>query len=251
MDWRDKINVVNCQDCLDLMSEMPDKCVDLTVTSPPYNLGNNHHTGTIKHNPYDDDKNELEYQEWQIDILNEIYRVTKETGSILYNHKNRITKGMQISPYEWIYKTRWIIKQEIIWDNGSQNFDKIRFYPRTERIYWLAKSASTILDNKISHHDIFNSSEWPPEGTDKGHTRSFPVKMIMDLIYCFPDGDLVLDPFMGSWTTAVAARNLGRNWIGAELSAEYCRIGENRLRQQVIDFTSENINEGENGLSNT
>ena len=55
----------------------------------------------------------------------------------MYQHKNRIKKGVQISPYEWIKSL--FIKQEIVWINES-NFDKIRFYPFTERVYWLTKS---------------------------------------------------------------------------------------------------------------
>ena len=123
-------------DCLELMKELPDGSVDLVVTSPPYNLGNNHHTGNKHHNPYLDDMPENQYQEWQINILNECYRVLKQDGSIMYNHKNRIKEGEQITPYKWILKTKFIVKQEIIWENQSQNFDKIRFYPFTERIYW-------------------------------------------------------------------------------------------------------------------
>jgi len=76
--------------------------------------------------------------------------VLKNNGSLIYQHKNRISKGIQISPYEWIYKSNFIIKQEIVWINRSQNFDKIRFYPFTERVYWLAKDNKTKLYNKIN-----------------------------------------------------------------------------------------------------
>ena len=95
------------------------------------------------------------YQQWQIEILKECYRVLKEDGSMWYNHKNRIKNGKQIEPYQWLYKTPFTIKQEIVWQNGSQNFDKIRFYPMTERVYWLAKNPKTKMINTINHHDIF------------------------------------------------------------------------------------------------
>lgn len=137
------------------MKSIPDGSVDLIITSPPYNLGNTHHTGTKRHKAYDDNLPEKEYQEWQIQVLNECWRVLKDMGSMIYNHKNRIKNGVQITPYEWLLKTKFIIKQELVWFNRSQNFDKIRFYPMTERVYWLAKSPKTKLFNAINHHDLF------------------------------------------------------------------------------------------------
>ncbi len=155
-----EINQIICGDNVEVLKTFPDNCIDLTVTSPPYNLGSKHHTGNKTFSPYDDNVKEPEYQKNQINILNEIFRVTKSTGSLIYNHKNRIKKGLQITPYEWLLKTKWVIKQELVWFNMSQNFDKIRFYPMTERIYWLSKSCETKLVNTINHHDVFSSKDW-------------------------------------------------------------------------------------------
>lgn len=177
------------------MKNIPDGSIDLIITSPPYNLGNTHHTGNIRHKVYDDNMPENEYQAWQVQILNECYRVLKYDGSVIYNHKNRIKNGVQITPYEWILKTPFIVKQEIVWFNGSQNFDKIRFYPMTERIYWLAKSPKTKLFNIINHHDLFDTKEWKAVGTKGEHKRAFPEKMVEDFIKCFPDAKIILDPF--------------------------------------------------------
>lgn len=213
------------------MRDIPDKSVDLVVTSPPYNLGNTHHTGDIRHKAYDDNLPEEEYQQWQIEVLNEIYRVLKSDGSVIYNHKNRIKNGEQITPYEWLLKTPFIIKQEIVWFNGSQNFDKIRFYPMTERIYWLAKDKKTVLYNTINHHDLFNKDEWQPEGTSKEHKRAFPVRFAEDMIICFPQAKIILDPFLGSGTTAIAAHNTGRRFIGIEKEPKYVEIARKRVEQ--------------------
>src|SRR5690606_11221562 len=109
---------------------------------------------------------EDEYQKSQILFLDKLYEVTKEGGSLMYNHKNRISNGIQISPYEWIFKTKWTIKQEIVWFNGSQNFDKCRFYPMTERIFWLSKGVETKFRNAINQNDLIKES---PVGTDKIH----------------------------------------------------------------------------------
>ena len=216
-------------DCLEKMKDIADGSIDLTVTSPPYNLGSDHHTGSKRHIPYSDNLCEQEYQSTQINILQEISRLTKDTGSILYNHKNRIKNGEQITPYSWLLKTQWVVKQEIIWVNRSQNFDKIRFYPWTERIYWLAKKPTTKLCNVLNHHDVFDFKEWKPVGTKGNHTRAFPVQMVQDLVSCFPDAQTVLDPFMGSGTTGVACKKLNRSFIGIEMDAEYFKIAESRI----------------------
>jgi len=234
MTWIDKINTIWQGDCLELMKEIPEKSIDLVFTSPPYNLGNTHHTGNKRHKAYQDNMPEQEYQEWQIMVLRECYRVLKDTGSVIYNHKNRIKNGIQITPYEWLLKAPLIVKQELVWFNGSQNFDKIRFYPMTERIYWLAKSPKTKLFNVINHHDFFDKKEWKAIGTKGFHTRAFPEKMVEDILSCFPDAKIILDPFAGSGTVGIACKNLDRNFILMEKEEKYCEIGRQRLRQQVL-----------------
>ena len=228
-----KLNKIYNQDCLEGLKQLPDECIDLCIMSPPYNLGKGHHTGNKRHNPYNDNLPESEYQQWQIEVLNELYRVLKPDGSIMYNHKNRIKDGKQISPYEWLFKTSFTIKQEIIWVNRSQNFDKIRFYPWTERVYWLTKSPQTKMFNSINHCDFFDYNEWKPVGTKGQHIRAFPLKMVEDLISCFPDSQIILDPFMGSGTTAIASINTKRNYIGFELDTTYCGIANGRIQDIV------------------
>src|SRR3990167_2638707 len=101
-------------DCRLILPQLTEK-VDLIVTSPPFNLGSNHHTGDIKHTPYPDDLPECEYQKQQIEVLDLLWNVTNESGSLLYQHKNRIKDGLQISPYRWLWRSQWIDKQEIVW----------------------------------------------------------------------------------------------------------------------------------------
>ena len=221
-------------DCLEVMKDIPDESVDLIITSPPYNLGNNHHTGNKKTQAYNDSMPESEYQEWQINFINECARILKNDGSLLYNHKNRIKNGVQITPYQWLLKTNLFIKQEVVWFNGSQNFDKIRFYPMTERIYWLAKNPKTKLYNKINHHDFFNRDEWKPVGSKGKHTRAFPVKMVEDLLECFENAEIILDPFMGSGSTGVACKQLNRNFIGIELDEKYFEIAKKRIEEEQL-----------------
>ena len=228
-----KTNKIYNEDCLDTMARMKDNFIDLTVTSPPYNLGKKHHTGNKVFNSYDkynDDLPEDVYQLKQIEMLNELYRVTKEGGSLMYNHKNRIRKGLQISPYEWLFKTNWTIKQEIVWFNGSQNFDKIRFYPMTERIYWLSKGTKTNFTNVINQHDLIKDTA---EGTDKEHKRAFPLSLARKFIMCFPDSKLIYDPYMGSGTTAEASLCENKSYLGSEISKNYIKTSQNRINKYL------------------
>ena len=226
-----KLNTIYNLDCLKGLKKIKDKSIDLIITSPPFNLGNTHHTGFKKHKSYEDKMPEKDYQLWQIEVLNECFRVLKNNGSLIYQHKNRISKGIQISPYEWIYKSNFIIKQEIVWINRSQNFDKIRFYPFTERVYWLAKDNKTKLYNKINKQDVFDWKEWKPVGTKGVHTRAFPEKFVEDFLNVFPDANIVLDPYMGSGTVAVVCKRMKRNFIGFDKDKDFIELANKRLRQ--------------------
>ncbi len=216
-------------DCLEVLKTIPNDSVDIVFTSPPYNLGNTHHTGNIRHKAYEDNLPEQEYQDWQVKVLDECFRVLKNTGSLIYNHKNRIKKGIQITPYEWLLKTQFIIKQELVWFNGSQNFDKIRFYPMTERVFWLSKSPDTKLTNTINHHDFFDKKEWHPVGTSGSHTRAFPEKMVEDILSCFPESRVILDPFAGSGTVGVVSKRMGKDCILIEKDKSYIDLIKTKL----------------------
>lgn len=224
------INKINNIDCLEGLKKIKDQFVDLIITSPPYNLGNTHHTGTKRHKTYDDDMNEQDYQSWQASILDECFRVLKDNGSMIYNHKNRIKKGIQITPYEWINKSKFLVKQEIVWINRSQNFDPIRLYPFTERVYWLAKSPKTQLKNSIKHHDVFNWKEWPTKGTKGEFKRAFPDELVRDFLSLFPQTKLVLDPFMGSGTTALVCKQNKIDFIGFEINPDYVDLANKNLK---------------------
>ena len=105
-------NKIYNMDCLEGLKQIDDESIDLIITSPPYNLGKSHHTGNNHfkaYTEYDDNMPEDLYQKWQVEILNECYRVLKKDGSLWYNHKNRIRNGEQIEPYRWLYKTPFII----------------------------------------------------------------------------------------------------------------------------------------------
>lgn len=227
-------SIVFNEDCMVGMARYPDKYFDLCITSPPYNLGDNHHTGNYRFCPYNDNMPEEEYQESQINFLNELWRICKDDCSLFYNHKNRIKNGRQITPYEWILDTKWILKEELVWFNGSQNFDKCRFYPMTERVYWLSKGLKTKFLNNINHHDFFN---WQAEGTDGEHKRTFPKEMVRDLLSCFDSGLKIIDPYLGSGTTRLVSYSMGFDFTGFEIDKDYYEAQEKRFQTYKAQLT--------------
>ena len=134
--------MIYIEPCEETLKRFEDNSIDLIITSPPYNIGKMH-SNRLQFGSYaNNDMKEPDYQKWQIEVLNECYRVLSENGSMFYNHKVRIKNGKAIHPMEWILKTDFVIKQEITWDMGkSANCDKIRFFPFSERIYWLTKNS--------------------------------------------------------------------------------------------------------------
>ena len=220
-------------DCMSYMKTCKDNEFDLCITSPPYNIGATHHTGNVRHSPYKDNYKESEYQDEQILVMNELYRIIYDKGSLFYNHKNRIKDGLQISPYEWIFKTEWKIKQELVWVNGSQNFDGIRFYPKTERIYWLVKNSKTIIDNKHKLNDYIPYSVWPSVGVGGTHSRAFPLKMVHDLLHTAINTRRMIDPYMGTGTSAIAAHYHNIDFVGTEIDKDYYDAACKRFKDET------------------
>lgn len=225
-----------CGDCLKEMKKMPNESVDIIITSPPYNIGNMHSNhlkfGTYKGN----NMKEEYYQEWQINVLNECYRILKKNGSMFYNHKVRIKNGKTIHPLEWLFKTKFILKQEITWDMGkSANCDKIRFFPFSERIYWLVKDSKTKIYNKLHLSDV-----WRVVPTNKRkntrHIAVMPIEIVDNILDNIPyKNDLiVLDPFMGTGTTGLSAINHNMNFIGIELDKNYFNIAKERIENNKL-----------------
>mgnify|MGYP006322227541 CR=1 FL=1 len=222
------MNQVLQGDCLELMKAIPDKSIECIITSPPYNIGNMHSNqlqfGTYSGNNLPEEK----YQEWQIDFLNECHRVLKEDGSMFYNHKIRIKDKKAIHPMEWLLKTNFIFKQEIVWDMGkSANSDKIRFFPYSERIYWLVKNKETKILNKQNLSDVWRVVP-THKRKDIGHIAVMPTEIAENIINA-TEYKTFLDPFAGSGTTGVACKNTGRNYILMEKEQEYVDIINKRL----------------------
>ncbi len=230
------INNIYQGDCLELMKEIDDNYINCIVTSPPYNLGGDFHTFSngkrVTYGDYSgfkDKMNEETYQNWQLDVLDECYRVLKDDGIMFYNHKNRIVKGTVISPHEWISKSKFNINQIIIMNlKSTANVDKRRFFPVYELIYVLTKEKGLKLNNYECFTDVWEVKKVPRKVS--GHPATFHEEIPLRCIRASTEeGDIVLDPFIGSGTTAIASLKTNRNYIGFDVSEEYIRIANERI----------------------
>ncbi|MBC7225761.1 MAG: site-specific DNA-methyltransferase [Thermoflexales bacterium] len=233
-----ELNTVVVGDALEVLRTLPDDLFDVTVTSPPYNKGERDRGWLVDRVVYDaatDRKDEETYQEEQVAVLNEIYRVTRPGGSLFYNHKIRWFRGRLIHPYEWVSHSRWILRQEIIWYRKiAANLRGWRFWQVDERIYWLCKPrfpGDTIGAELNSRHALLTSVwEIRPE-RDPRHPNPFPIELPVRCIYSVLDDrkGVVLDPYAGIGTTLVAAKLLGCDFFGIDISETYVAIARERI----------------------
>jgi modification methylase len=233
------LNKIFCGDALEILKTLPDEFVDLGITSPPYNKGENKKGWLVKNIKYAgavDNLPEEEYQRIQVEVLDELYRIIKPGGSFFYNHKLRWERGIMIHPMDWLRKTKWIIRQEIIWDRGiAGNIRGWRFWQVDERIYWLYKpKGNNLIGEELKSKHALLTSIWrlPPE-TENPHPAPFPIELPTRIIYSLLDDrkGIVIDPYCGSGTTLVAAKLLGHDYIGIDISKEYVLYAEKRLKE--------------------
>lgn len=225
---------------LNVLSKMDDNVVNVGVTSPPYNKQEKQKGWLVKNVVYDTYKDavpEPEYQKHQVDVLNEIYRITVPGGSFFYNHKIRWDRGNMYHPMDWLRQTEWTVKQEIIWDRMiAGNIRGWRFWQVEERVYWLYKPIGNhLIGKELKSGDAKLTSIWrgmPEDGRKNPHPAPFPLwlpaRVIISILGTETQG-VVLDPYIGSGTTAVAAKLLGHKYIGIDRSEEYITMTCERL----------------------
>lgn len=225
--------------CEDVMAQMPDQCVDLIVTSPPYNLRNSTGNGMkdgrggkwanaallkgYAEAEYNDNLPHHEYVAWQRNCLTEMMRLLKPNGAIFYNHKWRVQAGLLQDRADIV--EGFPVRQIIIWRRqGGINFNKGYFLPTFEVIYMIAKKDFVLAKGANSYGDIWEIGQ---ENKNE-HPAPFPIALAERAIVS-TDAQIILDPFMGSGTTAIAAKKQGRSFVGIELSKNYIKIAEKRL----------------------
>jgi modification methylase len=230
-------NKIICGDSLQIMKSLPSKSIDLVVTSPPYNLKNSTGNGLKDgrggkwknaqlingYSNYDDCMPHDEYDKWQRDCLAEMLRLIKEDGAIFYNHKWRVQGGL-LQDRQEIVKD-FPVRQIIIWRRkGGINFNSGYFLPTYEVIYLIAKNKFKLVPKANRYGDIWDI----PQDYKNPHPAPFPVTLI-DRIISSTNAKIVMDPFIGSGTTAISAINYNRDYIGIDLSPEYCEMAEKRI----------------------
>ncbi len=222
------------------MDRMPPSCVGLIVTSPPYNLRNssgnslkdgrggkwpkagllNGYEGHSDNMPYD------EYVHWQRNCLHAMMRILREDGAIFYNHKWRVQSGRLQDRADIVQG--FPVRQIIIWKrDGGINFNPGYFLPTYEVIYLIAKPDFRLAPKANAQGDVWHI----PQESKNPHPAPFPVELAQRCIQSTTAG-IVLDPFLGSGTTAIAAQACDRDWIGIEISKEYCRTAHERISAQ-------------------
>ncbi len=152
-------------------------------------------------------------------------RVLRPDGAIFYNHKWRVQKGLLQDRSDIV--EGFPVRQIIIWHrSGGINFNKGYFLPNYEVIYLIAKP-----DFKLASKANALGCVWKINQESKNpHPAPFPVELAENCIMSVDEG-VVLDPFIGSGSTAVAAEKNNREWIGIDQSSEYIEMARKRIKE--------------------
>ncbi|MDI6788760.1 MAG: site-specific DNA-methyltransferase [Planctomycetota bacterium] len=253
------LNTVFNEDCLKGLDRIPNNSVDLVVTDPPYCLGKDYGNNSDKLNP-------KEYLDWSKKWIDAVIPKIKDAGSLY------VFLTWQYSPEIFSYiKTKLIMINEIIWDRRvpsmggstrkfSSVHDNIGFFAKTKRYYFNLDSVRIPYDEetkKARTRSIFVGKKWLEVGYNpkdvwsvtrihaqdperEAHPTQKPLEIIERIIKASsPKGGIVLDPFMGTGTTAVACYKLNRNYIGFEVNSNYCKITEERLKVLSLNIFEE------------
>jgi site-specific DNA-methyltransferase (adenine-specific) len=240
------------QDALSGIDRLPRNSIDLVVSDPPYCLGKDYGNDSDKLDPE-------EYLAWSRQWIDAVIPRLKPTGSLY------VFLTWRYSPEIFCYlKKKLIMLNEIIWDRRvpsmggstrrfSSVHDNIGFFAKSKDYYFDIDSVRIPYDKetkKARSRSIFVGSKWLEVGYNpkdvwsisrlhrihserEDHPTQKPLELIERMIKAScPPGGLVLDPFMGSGTTAVAAHRLQRNFIGFEINPEYCEIIRQRLLKE-------------------
>lgn len=226
--WRNKIIQ---GDCRELLEQLPDESVDLVLTDPPYNLGKNYGKS------FNDKKTEDEYWYWFVSIFQQIFRVLRD-GFLYISHSD---KGIYRAKPE-LEKIGFEYVQTLIWwgKNGySMQLHRNTWSFRHEPILFMKKGSPEHLlaGEKGMWYTSVLEVPRPQSNFKEGryHPTQKPIKLYRNILQRTP-GNLILDPFVGSGTTAIACMQIERDYIGFELSPEYCKLANKRLepyRQQM------------------
>ena len=246
-----ELNKIYNEDCLETMKKIDDSSVDLIITSPPYNKAgfegfirkiSKHDTWKSRNIMYGDDAfsdfmKEDDYQNEQIQVLNECQRILNSDGSLFYNHKVRVAQHKASHPIEWILKSNLIFRQQITWDRkSSPNVDHCRYLPSTELIFWLTKTqVQPNFERNIN--SIFKFEVWTlAPKPNKYHPAPYPIEIPRNIMMSLKNKEniVVYDPYTGSGTTLIAAKEFGFDYIGSEKIEKYVKYANRQLTSALF-----------------
>jgi adenine-specific DNA-methyltransferase len=249
--------LIYCRDSLEAMKLMPDGIIDLTVTSPPYNIGK----------VYEEVRPLDYYLSWCEQWIKEIYRLTELNGAFWLNlgylSIDNKAKAIPI-PYLLWDRIPFYLIQEIVWNYGAGVSGRKFFSPRNEKFLWYVKNEldytfnlDEVRDKNVKYPNQKKNGKlkcnplgknpsdvWQiakvTSGKDRSssertpHPAQFPEALIDRVIKaCSNLNDIVLDPFLGSGTSAVVALSNKRAFLGFELDESYCYTAKKRIESFI------------------
>ena len=243
-------NKIICGDSLDVLKKLPDNCIDIIFTSPPYNFGLDYenHNDTSPWNTYFD---------MLFSIFNECIRVLKYGGRFVVNvqplYSDYIPAHHIISNFFMENKMIW--KGEILWEKNNYNCKMCSYgswkSPSSPYLKYTWEFVEVYCKGNIKKQgksedadisvDEFKSwvvSKWSiaPERNMKkyGHPAMFPEQLAERVLKLFSfKNDIVLDPFNGVGTTTVVAKKTGRRYLGIDISQQYCETAIERINEVI------------------
>lgn len=254
--YQDKAVTIYQGDCRD-MSQVENGSVQLVVTSPPYNVGAD----------YDGYQDSIAWTEWD-DLVHgailEISRILRPGGVLAWNIPFTTRQGrqpeMHIEPiafrsHRLISGPELLYRDTLIWAKGRREGETIAVTTACgsdNNPFLRPVGESVLLYSKGQYYMQGLTGRWgnnplnlcknvwwiPSVGyRGKGHPTPFPLELAMGLIELFSQpGTIVVDPFLGSGTTLLAAKKLGRHAVGYEISEKYCALAANKCRQTVMEL---------------
>lgn len=247
---QDYINKIICGDSEEILKQLPDNCVDLIITSPPYNFG-------MPYDKYDDNLEWDKYFNNIFRIFNECIRVLKYGGRIVIDIKPCWSKHI---PTHHIFSNYFLQKNmiwysEILWEQNNYNCkytawgsykspSSPRFKFTWEFIEVFSKGTlkhignTNITDITAEEFKDWTVGKWiiaPSSKFSSKHPATYPEELVTRIIKMFSFvNDFIVDPFNGIGTTTTVAFRLKRQFLGIDISEQYCSIAEDRLLDEKL-----------------
>ena len=244
--YRDSHVTIYHGEALDSLRHLESSIVDAVVTDPPYSSGGLHRSdrnrppskkyvvgGTLLVRPEfsGDNRDQRSYLLWSHMWMTECLRIARQGALIAtftdWRQLPTTTDALQVAGWVW--------RGIVVWDKTEGSRPQIgAFRHQAEYVVW--GSAGPMRDPWPGAPAQPGVLRHVVRQADKHHITGKPTALMEDIIAVVPPGGVVVDPFMGSGTTLVAAKRMGRRAIGIEIEERYCEIAAKRLSQGVLDF---------------